>query len=90
MEIKKHSVSDGLKMMNSTPTDHEALFLDVAMGAMTPKRESKREFVMSIPIFSYIYIYMKRLNMVTHEPLTFRLPFGGHDNHGYVQNTVSG
>ena len=35
-------------------TNPEAIFLDIAMGAMTPKRESKLELVMSTYICRYI------------------------------------
>ena len=60
----------------------EAIFLDVAMGGMNPKRESKREWFMSTYLYMFV-IYKYRYIYIVYNKrdskLSFRLPFVGHD-----------
>ena len=44
-------------LQNSTMGTLEALFLDVNIGAMTPKRESKHDLIIYTNIYKYLYIY---------------------------------
>jgi len=82
---------------------HDAVFVDVAMGGMTPQTEASFLDVSIVchdppngslnrdlpcqPLFRFMHLYLYDSNICIgrREPLRFRLPFGCHITHDYVQ-----
>ena len=57
-------------------SQHSPYFWTYPWNVMILKRESKLKS--RLPFVISIFIQYKHLNIVRHEPLTLRLPFGGH------------
>ena len=72
----------------------EALFLDVVMECHHPQTGVKTEvchvyLYLDTFIFTHVPIWCKHLNIGRHEPLTFRLPFGGPAAHEYTSKITA-